>query len=225
MGRLFARLLLCLVLAPTLVVALYRFVDPPLTPLMGLRLVQGDGLERRWVPLAQISPHLVGAVIAAEDNRFCRHHGFDLSALVEQIQVWRAGGTPRGASTITMQTAKNLLLWPGRDPLRKVFEMLLTPQIELLWSKQRILEVYLNVAETGRGRFGAEAAARAYFGRSARDIGRHESALIAAILPNPRMWSPARPTAYLRHRAGVIAQRIDQIGDLLDCASADRSGR
>jgi monofunctional biosynthetic peptidoglycan transglycosylase len=217
MRRFFLRLLLFLLLAPTLVVALYRFVDPPLTPLMGLRLAQGDGLDRRWVPLERISPHLVGAVIAAEDNRFCRHHGFDVDALVEQVEVWRAGGTPRGASTITMQTAKNILLWPGRDPLRKLLEMLLTPQIELLWSKHRILEVYLNVAETGRGRFGAEAAARAYFGRSAREIDRRESALIAAVLPNPRMWSPARPTAYVRHRAGIIAERATRIGDLLDC--------
>ena len=108
-------------------------------------------------------------------------------------------------------------LWPGRDPLRKLLEALLTPQIELTWSKRRIMEVYLNVAETGPGLYGAEAAARAYFGKPAEALTRREAALIAAVLPDPRAWSPARPTRYIRSRAATIERRIGQLGPLLDC--------
>ena len=123
----------------------------------------------------------------------------------------------QGFSTITMQVAKNTLLWPGRDPLRKLLEAVLTPQIELLWNKRRIMEVYLNVAETGPGMYGAEAAAQAYFGKPARALTERESALVAAVLPNPRVWSPRRPTAYIVQRARVIQRRIGQLGPLLDC--------
>jgi monofunctional biosynthetic peptidoglycan transglycosylase len=207
---------------PTVVIVAYREVDPPLTPLMVLRRIEGAPIERRWQPLEDISPHLAHAVIAAEDNLFCRHHGFDTEALRAQLAAWWRGERPRGASTITMQTAKNVLLWPGRDLARKAIEAWLTPQIETLWSKRRILEVYLNVAEMGRGIYGAEAAARAHFGKPARSLTAWESALIAASLPSPRASSLSRPDAPLVRKARRIAARVSQLGPLLDCAAPER---
>jgi monofunctional biosynthetic peptidoglycan transglycosylase len=192
-------------------------VPPPVTVLMLVRLVEGEGLDKSWRPLERISPHLPQAVIASEDNRFCEHFGFDWRELGGQIDRAMAGKSARGASTISMQVAKNVLLWPGRDVVRKILEVPLTPQIELIWGKRRIMEVYLNVAETGPGIYGAEAAARAYFAKPASDLTRREAALIAAVLPNPRVWSPAQPTSYIRQRARVIERRIGQLGPLLDC--------
>ena len=157
------------------------------------------------------------AMYAAEDNLFCRHSGFDWEALKGEITGALAGGRPRGASTISMQTAKNILLWPGRDVLRKALEVWLTPQIELLWGKRRIIEVYLNVAEMGRGVFGAEAAARTHFGKPAEALTRREAALLAAILPNPRERSPVGPSPFVDRRARTLATRIEQLGPLLDC--------
>jgi monofunctional biosynthetic peptidoglycan transglycosylase len=212
------RTVVVLLLAPTAIVALYRVLDPPLTPLMVIRLFEGEGLARSWRSLDEISPHLARAVIAAEDNLFCRHHGFDTAALQRALQDYIDGERAPGASTITMQTAKNILLWPGRDPVRKLIEAWLTPQIELFWPKRRILEVYLNVVEMGPGIYGAEAAARAYFGKAAVALGPQESALIAAVLPNPRIWSPKHPTRYVAGRARTIAGRVGQLGPLLDCA-------
>jgi len=181
------------------------------------RLVQGEGLSKDWRSLGDISPYLPQAVIASEDNRFCVHRGFDWTELHGQLDRAIAGQSTRGASTISMQVAKNVLLWPGRDPMRKLLEAALTPQLELFWNKRRIMEVYLNVAETGPGLYGAEAAARRYFGKSADGLTRHEAALIAAVLPNPRVWSPARPTGYIRARARTIERRMGQLGPLLDC--------
>lgn len=182
------------------------------------RLAQGHGLEREWTPLERISPHLARAVIAAEDNLFCRHGGFDWPALRAEVDRALDGRRARGASTISMQTAKNLLLWEGRDPVRKLLEAWFTPQLELLWGKRRILEIYLNVAETGPGLYGAEVAARRYFRKPARDLTRREAALIAAILPAPLHRSPARPSPSVLARARVIETRVGQLGALLDCA-------
>jgi monofunctional glycosyltransferase len=211
------RVLLALLLLPTVLLLLYRLVPPPATPLMLVRLAQGEGLAKDWRPLEAMAPHLPRAVIAAEDNLFCTHAGFDWPALRQQVDRALAGERARGASTISMQTVKNVLLWPGRDPVRKLLEAALTPQLELLWSKRRIMEVYLNVAETGPGLYGAEAAARRYFKKPASALTRREAALIAAILPNPRLWSPARPTRYIARRAQTIERRIEQLGPLLDC--------
>lgn len=220
--RIAIRISLLAFLVPLAVIVVYRVVAPPLTPLMLVRLAQGEGLDHRPVPLSRVSPQLIAAVIAAEDNLFCSHHGFDTEALQGEIDTWLAGDRPRGASTITMQTAKNILLWPGRDPLRKVLEAWLTPQIELLWSKRRILEVYLGIIETGPGLYGAEAAARAYFGKSAAALNAREAALLAAILPNPREWSPVRPNRLVARRAQRIERRMDQLGPLLDCVDGER---
>ncbi|MCU0838848.1 MAG: monofunctional biosynthetic peptidoglycan transglycosylase [Rhodospirillales bacterium] len=204
-------------LTPTLVIGLYAVADPPLTPLMLIRAAQGHPIVRHWRPLDGIAPTLHAAVIAAEDSRFCRHSGFDREALQREIGVWLDGERPRGASTITMQTAKNILLWPGRDPARKAIEAWMTPQIEMLWSKRRILEVYLNVVEFAPGIYGAEAAARQAFGRPARDLSRRQAALLAAVLPNPLQRSAAAPSPLLLRRAERIDRYAGQLGPLLDC--------
>jgi monofunctional biosynthetic peptidoglycan transglycosylase len=208
---------LALLLLPTALLLAYRYVPVPITPLMVIRLVEGEGLRRQWVALAEVAPVLPQAVVAAEDNRFCEHAGFDWQELGGQIDALLAGERARGASTITMQTAKNLFLWPGRDLVRKALEAWLTPQIELLWPKHRIVEVYLNVAELGPGIYGAEAAAQAHFGKPASALTRREAALLAAILPSPRAWDPGRPTSYLERRARTIRTRIEQLGPMLAC--------
>ena len=211
--------LMAVLLGPALLLVLYRFVPVPLTPLMLIRLVEGEGLSKSWVSLDEIAPVLPQAVIAAEDNLFCQHWGFDWPALKGELEAYVSGTRPRGASTITMQTAKNLLLWPGRSIARKALEAWLTPQIELLWPKRRILEVYLNVVEFGPGGYGAEAAAEAHFGKRAAVLSRREAALLAAVLPNPRVSSAGRPSDYIDRRARKILTRIDQLGPMLDCAT------
>jgi monofunctional biosynthetic peptidoglycan transglycosylase len=213
------RLLAVFVMGSVAAVAVYRFVDPPATPLMLIRIVerwragQGGGWEYVPVPLAAVSGHLQRSVIAAEDARFLLHHGIDFAAARKAAEhnVRTRGRRLRGASTITMQCAKNVFLWPGRTWVRKAFEAWLALLMEVLWGKRRILEVYLNVAEWGAGIYGAEAAARRWFGRSARDLGRHEAALLAAVLPNPRRRNPAQPSAGVRARAAVIARRADDV--------------
>jgi monofunctional biosynthetic peptidoglycan transglycosylase len=209
--------LLIVLLVPPGLLLVYRFLPVPLTPLMVIRLAEGEGLRQRWVGLDEVAPVLPQAAVAAEDNRFCAHSGFDWEELEGQIDAFLAGARARGASTITMQTAKNLFLWPGRDFVRKALEAWLTPQIELLWPKRRIMEVYLNIAELGPGIYGAEAAARTYFGKPANALSAQEAALLAAILPSPRDWSPVRPTDYLERRARTIRTRIGQLGPMLDC--------
>jgi monofunctional glycosyltransferase len=207
-GRIFLRLALVALLLPAIAVALYALINPPLTPLMAIRSAQGHGLEQQWMPLDRISPALVRAVITAEDQKFCRHAGFDTEALGEQWQAWREGGRTRGASTITMQTAKNLFLWPGRDIVRKGIEAYITVWLELLWSKQRVMENYLNIVEFGPGVYGAEAAARRFFGKPASALTAGEAARLAAVLPNPRVYSAAQPSAYVVERSAIIRLRM-----------------
>ena len=211
------RVLLVVLLAPPALLLVYRFLPVPVTPLMLIRLVQGEGLHKDWVPLTEIAPALAESVVASEDNQFCEHWGFDWPALKGEIGAYLAGQHARGASTISQQTAKNLFLWPSRSLLRKVFEAPLTLEIELLWSKRRIVEVYLNIIELGPGVYGAEAAARRYFAKPAARLSGREAALLAAILPNPRRWSPARPSRFLEGRVRTIATRIEQLGPMLDC--------
>jgi monofunctional biosynthetic peptidoglycan transglycosylase len=204
---------------PAAAILAFRVLPPPVTPLMLIRLAQGYPLHRQWVSYAALSPALAESVIASEDNLFCVESlGFDVKAMRGQYEAWQDGERPRGASTITMQTAKNLLLWPGRDPLRKVVEAWLTPQIALLWPKRRILEVYLNIVEFGPGLYGAEAASRSFFHKPAADVSAREAALLASVLPRPLVWSAASPTPAIRQRAAVIEQRVAQIRPLLACA-------
>ena len=190
------------------IVVAYRFVPPPTTWLM-LSRAPVDGIDYRWRGLNDISPNLVYAAIGAEDARFCLHKGFDVDAIQKAMahneRVEKRGrGRLRGASTITQQTAKNVFLWSGRDWVRKGFETLYTPVIELVWGKRRIMEMYLNVAEFGPGVYGAEAGARHWFGKSARDLTPREAARMAAILPAPRRYSASAPGPYVRRRASRI---------------------
>jgi monofunctional glycosyltransferase len=192
-------------------VGAYRLLSPPLTPLMVIRSYQGEGTDYRWVPLAEVAPTLIRAVIASEDQKFCQHGGFDRDALAEAWQAYQEGGRARGASTITMQTAKNLFLWPGRSMIRKGLEAYFTVLLELLWPKARILEAYLNVAEFGPGIYGAEAAAQRFFGKRASALTAAEAARLAAVLPNPRRYSAAQPSAYVLERSAIIRLRMASV--------------
>ena len=185
-------------------VAVHRLVPPPLTFLMVTRTVEGEGLSYRWKSLDDISPRLVEAVIASEDARFCSHRGFDMEAIEKALKANERGGRIRGGSTISQQTAKNVFLWPGRDWIRKGLEAGYTVLIEALWGKRRIVEVYLNVAEWAPGVYGAEAAARHWFGKSAADLTPREAARLAAILPSPRRYDAASPGPYVRRRASRV---------------------
>ncbi len=183
-----------------LLVFAYRYVNPPITWLILTEWVRLGDVTRDWKSLDEISPNLSRAVVAAEDSQFCDHVGFDF----EQIGKALRGGAARGASTITQQTAKNVFLWPGRSWTRKGLEAGFAGAIELAWGKRRILEVYLNVAEMGDGVFGAEAAARHWFGVSAADLTPGQAARIAAILPNPKDRSASSPSGFVRSRARQI---------------------
>ncbi|MDB5047061.1 MAG: monofunctional biosynthetic peptidoglycantransglycosylase [Fibrobacteres bacterium] len=203
-------------------VLFFRFVPPPLTPLMTIRCLQQafgghlPALHKDWTRLEKISPRLAEAVIASEDQRFFDHNGFDWEAITSAFTVNGRGKRKLGASTITQQTAKNLFLWPDRSWTRKGLEAYFTLLLELLWSKHRILEVYLNIIETGDGMYGAEAAAGRYFQVNAADLTGPQAALLAAVLPNPRVWSPVNPTGYLRRRQTWILRQMDQLGPLPD---------
>ena len=196
--------LLVLAALPIGGVLIHAFAPPPLTILMAREFLAGRGLDYRWRSLDQISPNLVTAAIAAEDARFCSHGGFDMEAIEKALQHNERGRKIRGGSTISQQTAKNVFLWPGRDWIRKGFEAGYTLMIETVWSKRRIMEVYLNVAEMGPGVFGAEAAARHWFDKSAADLTPREAARIAAILPSPRRYDAGTPGPYVRRRASRI---------------------
>jgi monofunctional biosynthetic peptidoglycan transglycosylase len=202
--RLALWVMLIALLLPVPFVIAYRFVPPPITSLMVIRSLGGAPLERHWVPLERVSAALPRAVISSEDEKFCTHHGFDWVAFNNAYRDWRAGREPKGASTITMQVAKNLFLWPGRSVIRKGFEAYLTVLLEFFWDKHRIMEVYLNVIEWGDGIYGADAAAHHYFNKPASALTAQEAALLAAVLPDPRDWSPVRPTQYIAERAANI---------------------
>jgi monofunctional glycosyltransferase len=205
-------------------VALYREVPPPVTPLMLIRLVEGYGISKSWRPLDEISPNLVRAAMAGEDAKFCEHHGFDWDAIHAAWHRYEEG-TQRlhGASTISMQTAKNVFLWPGRDWIRKGLEAYFTALIELAWGKARIIEIYLNVVEWGPGVYGAEAAAQFYFHKPALALTTEEAARLAAILPDPLKWSASRPDRYVAERAGFIrAQMPDLPLNTPACRDLDR---
>jgi len=183
-----------------LAVALFDVVNPPITPYMFAESRRLGGVDQAWVPITEIAPAVMRSVVAAEDANFCNHWGFDMAAIRAAIQ---AGGK-RGASTITQQVVKNLYLWQGRSWPRKALEALMTPLQEAIWSKRRILEVYLNVAEFDEGVFGVDAAAHHYFRVGPDQLTARQAALLAAVLPNPKGRSAARPTAMMRKRARQI---------------------
>jgi monofunctional biosynthetic peptidoglycan transglycosylase len=191
---------------------LYNSVLPPISTLMIARTLTFQRITRDYVPLYKISPALPRAVIAAEDSHFCGHWGVDWKALGNAVEDLADDDRDRvsGASTITMQLTKNLFLWPGRSYVRKGMEIPLALGLDLVWSKRRIMDRYLNIAEFGKGIFGAEAAARHYFRKSAKNLTTREAALLAATLPNPKKRNPARPSGYMAGYASRIESRAWQ---------------
>ena len=186
-----------LVLALTLI---YAFVPVSTTLYMIGERIRLGGIERDWVGGDDIAPVMFRSVVAAEDANFCLHWGFDMAAIRDAVDR----GANRGASTLSQQTVKNVFLWQGRSWVRKALEASITPVVELIWTKRRILVVYLNIAEFGEGIFGVEAAAQHYFGVSAAELSAVQAARLAAVLPDPKRWNPAKPTSYLRRRANSI---------------------
>lgn len=197
-----------------LVTVLYRFMPVYYTPLMFIRCFQqiGEGksirMHHHWVPMSEISPHMPVAVMASEDQRFLLHHGFDYQAIEKAALHNLEGKKKHGASTISQQTAKNVFLWPGRSWVRKGFEAYFTVLIEFMWSKQRIMEVYLNSIEMGDGIYGVDAVAADHFATDAADLSRSQCALIAATLPNPRKFSSKAPSAYMLKRRSQIEHEM-----------------
>ena len=198
-----------------------RFVNPPFTFSTTfdrvIHVYKGETWHKpawQWTPLDRISGQLKKAVLASEDQRFYKHHGFDFIELKIVFKDLLSSGKARGASTITMQTARTLFLLPSRNIIRKLLEAYYTVLIELLWNKHRIFEVYLNTVYWGQYIMGAEAAARRYFNRSAGSLTREQAALLAAILPNPRKWSPVKPDRHLRWRQKRIMEDMEKMPDL-----------
>jgi len=216
-ARLVGRTVALLVATSIALTALYRFVPPPITPLMVIRLFEGHWISKDWTSYDDISPNLARAVIASEDSGFCTHWGFDFEAIQKALRHNEKSHRLRGGSTISNQTAKNTFLWPGDTTLtryaRKAIEPYFTLLIELMWGKRRILEVYLNVVEWGPGVYGAEAAAQYHFHKSAAGLTRHEAALLAAVLPNPIRFSAGKPSGYIQRRAGQIQARMNDVAD------------
>lgn len=197
-----------------LVILLFRFVNPPTSAFMVGYHLQGSAtpLSQQWVPLSRISPWMPLAVVASEDQRFPDHWGVDFQAIRKAVSEYREGEDLRGASTITQQTAKNLFLWNDRSFVRKGLEAGLALAIDALWPKQRVLEVYLNIAEFGPGIYGVEAASRAYFGKPAASLSAYEAARLAAVLPNPKVLSVRSPSPYVLQRVNWIRQQMAQLG-------------
>ena len=201
-----------------LLVLVFRFAPVPVSALMVQRRIESWSSDKayasrhRWVPLEDISPSLGAAVIAAEDQTFPDHFGFDWDAIEKAVQHNEHSRRKRGASTVSQQTAKNLFLWNSRSWTRKGLEAWFTLLLEAGWSKRRILEVYLNIVEFGDGVYGAEAAARTYFGKPAKRLTQGEAALLAAVLPNPRRFRANAPTEYIRGRQTWILNQMRQLG-------------
>jgi monofunctional biosynthetic peptidoglycan transglycosylase len=197
-------------------VALYA-VARPVSTLMLARMIEGKSYQRVYAPLRTIAPTALAAVIASEDARFCDNDGVDWGALREVLSGAGEHGPSRGASTITMQTAKNLFLWPGRSTIRKGVEIGMALALGEAWSKARTLEIYVNIAEWGDGIYGIEAAADRYFHKSASQLNPHEAALLATALPNPILRNPARPTPMQRRLAAGLEAKAREGSDLLKC--------
>lgn len=201
-------------------VLLYRFVNPPVTWLMVIRGFErkADGkdwkIDKKWIDFDSIADPMKRAAVAAEDQKFLDHFGFDFKAMERAIDKNAHSHKLIGGSTISQQTAKNVFLWPGRSYIRKGFEAYFTLLIEICWSKKRIMEVYLNEIEMGDGIYGVEAASQAYFHKSASSLNQHQAAAIASIWPSPLKWSPTNPGNYVRHRQYLIRKNMRRLGPL-----------
>ncbi|WP_113923405.1 monofunctional biosynthetic peptidoglycan transglycosylase [Cognataquiflexum aquatile] len=200
---------------------IYRFIPVPVTPLMVIRLWEQAWDEKKdvrlykdWVSIDNISKNMPQAVYAAEDQKFLEHNGFDWKAMEEAWEKNKKGKRIKGASTISQQTAKNVFLWPSRNLIRKGLEAYFTFLIETIWTKERIMEVYLNVIEMGPGIYGIEAASQTFYNRPASKLTRQQAAMIAAVLPNPIRWSPAKPTGYIRGRQSWILRQMNNLAPI-----------
>ena len=216
------RIILGFVILSVVSVIIYRWVPVPITPLMVIRAIEqkADGKEAKmkhdWVPLEEISPKLQLAVVCSEDQNYLKHFGFDWGAIEKAMKENEEGKRVRGASTITQQTAKNVFLWPGRSYIRKAFEVWFTILVEIFWSKERIMEVYLNSIEMGDGVYGAEAASQYWYKKKAIKLTKDEAAGIAAVLPNPLKYRANPPTNYIIKRKTWIKQQMNYWGNKLD---------
>lgn len=200
---------------------LFRFIPVPVTPLMIIRCVEQvfDGevpkLQKDWIPMKEMSPNLVLAVISSEDQKFAEHFGFDFEAIEkvakQNVKLEKRGKPIKGGSTISQQCAKNVYLFPQRSYIRKAFEVYFTFLIEIFWSKKRIMEVYLNVIEMGDGIYGAQAASKTFFKKDAKDLTAAEAATIAAVLPNPRKWNAGKPTGFIIKRKNWILRQMSHL--------------
>jgi monofunctional biosynthetic peptidoglycan transglycosylase len=206
------RLILALILVSLLWVLAYRFINPPITATMLGDVFAGRGATRDWMPIERIDRDMVRAAIAGEDSKFCQHNGFDFEAIENAMQRNASGGRIRGGSTISQQTAKNAFLWQGGGYVRKGAEAWFTMLMEAMWPKQRIMEVYLNLAETGIGTYGVNAGSERYFGHDASAMSRTEAARIAAVLPLPKKRGAVAPKGFTRRYGGTIAARIGVVG-------------
>ncbi len=211
-GWLIGRAIVYFVAGSVLWVLIYKWIPVPLTATMMGDLIEGHGLTKNWEPLERIDPNMPRAVIAAEDSKFCAHSGFDTTALEQALRANLSGGKMRGGSTISQQTAKNAFLWQGSSrisrALRKIPEAWFTLLIEQIWGKRRIMEVYLNIAETGIGTYGVTAGAERYFGKSAQKLSPTEAARIAAVLPLPKEREAITPSGYTRRYGNAITARM-----------------
>lgn len=212
--------LACLIFLALHVYALaLKFMPAPPTATMAQRVIEGYHVRRNWTPLEDFSPHMIRAVIAAEDSLFCSHKGIDIDAVQKAVEEAAQGRRQRGASTITQQTAKNVFFWNGGGLPRKAGEAWLASFIDYAWGKRRVMEVYLNVAEWGDGLFGAEAASLVWFAKPASDLTAREAAYLAAVLPSPNKWRLDPPGPYVRQRAATLQARMRNVerDGLADC--------
>lgn len=193
-------------------VLLLRWIDPPTSAFMIAAQLRGETITSEWLDWHSIPPELALAVVAAEDQRFPTHSGFDLVEIQEALETAMKGGRMRGASTISQQVAKNLFLWSGRNFVRKALEAYFTVLLELLWPKHRILEVYLNIAQFGDRFYGVAAASREYFAKTPGELTRHEMSLLASVLPNPVDLKPNAPSAFVRDRAAFVRRHMQSLG-------------
>lgn len=210
--------MVALVISATVVAALRWFPPPTSSFMLQHKFSRLDAklatVKYRWVDWGHISPYVGVAVIAAEDQRFAEHNGFDVEAIKDALEERLETGRVRGASTITQQVSKNLFLWPGQSWLRKALEAYFTVLVELVWPKRRILEVYLNIAQFGPSTFGVGAASEQFFAKPAADLSLPQSALLAAVLPNPRRMLVERPSTYVKRRVAWVSRQVDLLGGL-----------
>lgn len=191
-----------------LLMVTYRFINPPASALMLQQWLTGQSISQKWVPIEDMSPNIVRAVLLSEDGRFCQHSGIDFEALEDAVERAGGGSAARGASTISMQVVKNMFLWPSKSYLRKAIELPLTYVMELVWPKHRVMEVYLNIAEWGPGIFGVGAASEYHFRKSARNLSERDAARLAVALPNPLVRNAGKPGPGLQRLANAIQVRM-----------------